>query len=120
MQKKKNEIITFIVSDLKDQKLFTELVEQLEKDILFSGLDVGSLNSESVKDYINSLNEFIETTLRINPEKLRALFYRVDVKESEITGLFQDSISNDDLILNLSKSLLYRELQKVISRKKYR
>lgn len=120
MQKKKNEIVYFEISDLKDQKLFMEIVEQLEKDILFSGLEADSLNIENANTYLYSLQVFIDENLRNNPEKLRAFFYRVDVKESEITDLFQGSISNDDLLLNLSKSLLYRELQKILHRKKYK
>lgn len=120
MHKKKNKIVNFNISDLEDQELFREIEVQLKKDILFSGLEADSLNSENVTDYINSLKEFIDVTLKIDPEKIRALFYRVDVNENEITDLFQDSTLNDDLLLKLTKSLLYREMQKIISRKKYR
>jgi len=116
---KKSIVIEFSLSVLKDLKHFDALVEQLAKDILLAGLDADDLTGDNPEDYINSLSLFLRENLRSNPEKLRALFYRVDIKESEIVSLFEPSLSNTRLLDELLKALIIRELQKIDNRMKF-
>ena len=119
MAEKKNVVFDSSLSVLKDQDIFNELIKQLEKDIQLAGLDADILN-DNLENYIKSLKLFLGDKLRTDPEKLRALFYRIDIKEDDIVNLFFESESNDGLLNTLSKVLILRELQKISNRKKFR
>ena len=103
---------------LRENGLFESVVSQLEKDFNLSGYDAGRLDKKEVVKFVQSLNRFIEEELRHKPEQLRALLYRIDVREVDIVEMLGDF--NDKLMVRrLAFAILTRILEKIESRKKY-
>ena len=105
---------------LRDDQLFEQVVSQLEKDIHLSAMDASFLDKKGPLELLESLKLFFAGQLRRDPEKLRALLYRVDVREDEISRLVIESIGTSETISDLATSVIMRELQKVLTRQEYR
>lgn len=104
---------------LRDDQLFEQVVSQLEKDVHLTAMDASFLDKRGPLELLESLKLFFANQLRHDPEKLRALLYRVDINEDEISRLIIESIGTSEMISDLATSVIMRELQKVLMRKEY-
>lgn len=100
----------------KDQKLLSEVLAQLEKDL---GESYSDLEPEQFQD-INHLVEIVADILwevhSKSQQTLFNLFYRIDLPESKI----QNVLTSDGFDWNaLAELILKRELQKVVLRRHF-
>ena len=98
---------------LSEEGILIEVIAQLNKDLILSGIDYEfDINSEKNKFILELLN-WIESTLNKNEKILFNFLYRVDVDQKLI-------YSNDGLPQeNLLSLILNRELQKVVLKRQY-
>lgn len=96
-----------------DKIIIADIIHQLEKDILLSGLyiDVKILETEDLKKLVSTIQHFIETVFAQNKNALFSLFYRIDVPQHLLT---------DHSFALLAELIIKRELIKVLIRKNYK
>ena len=115
MNQEKSENINSTLSVLKNQNLFEHVVNQIEKDLMLSGLEVDSLEKSDPPSFLMSLAMIIEKLIKLDPEKLSILLYRVDVSEKEINKMFEQ-LALENMREAFSKLILIRTLQKIQTR----
>ena len=108
----------YFLKEFEDGNLFEKVVDQLTKDLYLSGLEASEVDCSSPITCVTSLNMFMLNCLRSDPEKLRGFLYRVDLREDEIVN-WSEQMNQEDFSKKLALGDLYRELQKVLDRKKY-
>ena len=98
---------------LVEEDILKKVIEQLNKDLMLSGLEYEfDINSE--KDtFIDAMLIFLETTLSENEDVLFNFLYRVDVDQKSICS--KDGLPQE----NLLRLILNRELQKVVLKRQY-
>jgi len=106
-------IVSYQGVSLSEVDVLRDVIKQLNKDLIMSGIDSEFDISSDKNKFIAALLEWIETTLNENENILFNFLYRVDVNQKLIytnDGLPQD---------NLLKLILNRELQKVVLKKQF-
>lgn len=105
--------ITYQGFSLEESDLLKKVIEQLNKDLMLSGIDYKfDTNSEKTK-FIDTFLFWIETILSENENILFNFLYRVDVDQKSIYP--KDGLPQE----NLLRLILNRELQKVVLKRQH-
>jgi predicted HAD superfamily phosphohydrolase len=91
-----------------------ELVQQLNKE-----LQTEFLQNISEDDLFKKLSEFINHLIKTDFQKLVTILYKTDVSENKLKQLLQQNSYTDASII-ISKLIIEREQQKIISRSEFR
>ncbi|MCC6866644.1 MAG: hypothetical protein IT280_10845 [Ignavibacteria bacterium] len=87
--------------------------------IITSNFELEERNVISIEDVHRALTFKIRELLDKNVEMLLSILYRIDVGQKITDEIFKNS-SKEDIAIKLSDAIIERQLQKVLSRKKYR
>ena len=99
----------------KHQVSWEEILVQLKKDLILSGIQTDFFDEiNSFKELIELLPVFIEELLQYYPELFSNLIYRIDIPEKQV-----ENIATENLQLGFTELILKRLIQKVYFRKKY-
>lgn len=86
--------------------------------IISANFELESKQDISLEEIHRILTETIRVLLDKNVEKLVAILYRIDVGQKKTDDIFNHP-SKDDIAALLADAVIERQLQKVLSRKKY-
>lgn len=95
------------------------VILQIIKDFNLCGIS-HVVPDSNITAVIKAINSIIAELLMKDPERIRTLLYRVDVKEENIVDLYNDSASNEDMAVRITMLLVNRELIKVLKRDKFK
>jgi len=97
---------------ITDDQVLKRVINQLNKDLALSGLSYSFSDNINFNSFYKELMDWIESSIIKNEALFIGFLYRVDIKDQELNKnkLFD--------IENLAKSVLKRELQKIILRSK--
>ena len=98
--------------------LLTELIGQIQKDLLLSGIDPDYFDDiASGEILLKKLEHFVQDMITYHSADFDRFMYRVDVSEKDFSGL-----TNIDLTLLVERIvflILKREMQKIVFRKQF-
>jgi hypothetical protein len=100
-----------------EESIIRQVAAQLAKD--FNDIQVEVSFTGSGDPYLELKQQvlpIVDYLLEKNPEKLFALFYRIDIPEQKVKSLFT---GEGDAVDEYTELILNRELQKVITRNFY-
>mgnify|MGYP006102952707 CR=1 FL=1 len=97
---------------ITDSQVLKKVINQLNKDLALSGLSYRFLDTINYNSFYKEFMAWIESAIIKNEALFIGFLYRVDIKEQELKKNKQFDIKN------LAKSVLERELQKIILRRK--
>lgn len=101
---------------IRDTRLLSEVIAQLEKDLNESHSDLVQLKYTSVDQLIETVADLLWELHSRSQQNLFNLLYRIDLPESKV----QETLSSDGFEWNaLAELVLKRELQKVILRRHF-
>ncbi len=93
-----------------------ELILQLQKDALMSGLDFDISENSTGKQLILYLNDFLEVLIQKDYTSFANFLYRIDVSEKELTKLNETDL--EKLTGKISELILKKEWRKIWFRSK--
>jgi len=98
-------------------KLYKDLINQLNKDFLLSGIDFNlSLNSKPDK-LVNDLKLFFQNMIVKEHQKFYQLMYVLDIPENKLVSIRESEM--DAMINRIIHLVLERVLQKVYLKQKF-
>lgn len=97
---------------ITDDQVLKRVINQLNKDLALSGLSYRFSDNINFNSFYKELMDWIEISIIKNEALFIGFLYRVDIKDQELNKNKQFDIEN------LAKSVLKRELQKIILRSK--
>ena len=97
-------------------ELFKNIIKQLNKDFLLSGIDIELSLDYNPQNLIHFLSKEIEELLFNNSQKLYQFFYVLDISESKIKDL--DKLAPSIFLSSLIELILERIFQKVYTKHK--
>ena len=97
---------------ITDSQVLKKVINQLNKDLALSGLSYRFSDNINFNSFYKELMDWIEISIIKNEALFIGFLYRVDIKDQELNKNKQFDIEN------LAKSVLKRELQKIILRSK--
>lgn len=97
---------------ITDDQVLKRVINQLNKDLALSGLSYRFSDNINFNSFYKELMDWIESSIIKNEALFIGFLYRVDIKDQELNKNKQFDIEN------LAKSVLKRELQKIILRSK--
>ena len=108
----KMDVIAYKGFLITDDQVLKRVINQLNKDLALSGLSYRFSDNINFNSFYKELMDWIESAIIKNEALFIGFLYRVDIKDQELNKnkLFD--------IENLAKSVLKRELQKIILRSK--
>lgn len=119
----KKEEVNFIAEEYsilyREISMLDAVVELLSKDLYLCGITDYSFQELKADQFVVEAVDFINYYLKNHSELLRALLYRIDIKEEEIVQVFENSKSDQELSKGILKLILIRLIEKVLNRKKY-
>lgn len=95
------------------------VISQISKDFSLCGI-TNAIPSSSIIAAINTVNIIITELLMTDNERVRALLYRIDIKEENIVDLYNESTSTKDLATRITMLIVHRELLKVSNRDSFK
>ena len=98
-----------------DRDIYLEVLRQTTKDFHLTGLMPNWTENDDPDVFWGTFLEMVHQLLKYEPEKLRALLYRIDLDEQLLNKLFGSN--SEEEIAEFSKHILIREMQKVIKRR---
>ena len=101
-----------------EKGIYTDVIKQIIKDFQLVGLTPTWKEIDKPDVFWMEFIQVINELLLNEPEKVRALLYRVDLDESVLNTLVESTAI--DKIAEFSRQILIRETQKVMSRLKNR
>ncbi len=106
-----------LLSLVTNEGLFTDLLNQLQKDFELSGLSFEYTNSITTPTLIEKLQKKIARLVQTNFDAYLQLLYRIDIPEKMMhSDEMQDSV---ELAKKSTFVILQREWEKVYFRKKF-
>jgi len=108
----KMDIIAYKGFLITDDQVLKRVINQLNKDLALSGLSYRFSDNINFNSFYKELMDWIESSIIKNEALFIGFLYRVDIKDQELNKNKQFDIEN------LAKSVLKRELQKIILRSK--
>ncbi len=108
----KMDIIAYKGFLITDDQVLKRVINQLNKDLALSGLSYRFSDNINFNSFYKELMDWIEISIIKNEALFIGFLYRVDIKDQELNKNKQFDIEN------LAKSVLKRELQKIILRSK--
>lgn len=96
---------------LESNRLYTKLIEQLNKDLQMSNLDYKFETTIIPAELKKMLNELLNNLIKNNYDDYLNLLYRIDISEQTLLKLKPKSI--EDTIEQITYLILKREAQKV-------
>ena len=101
---------------IQDQKLLSEVLSQIEKDLGESHANLTQLEYTDITDLIETLADILWEIHSRSKQGIFNLLYRIDLPESKV----QETVSSEGFDWNLlAQLILKRELQKVILRRHF-
>jgi hypothetical protein len=100
-----------------DREIIQMTADQLIKDMGEFSIQITFKGKKETpyKELYDQVEPVIQKLERKEPERLRALLYRIDISEKKIIAALSDS-SEIDLSAFITDLILQRELQKVLTR----
>ena len=92
---------------------YPQLLELVKKDF---NLEIASSEIATHQDLKESLSKLIQYLIDNDFERLLSGLYRIDVSEEKVNRAIA---SRDDVAEKITQLIIDRELQKVVTRKKY-
>ena len=108
----KMDVIAYKGFLITDDQVLKRVINQLNKDLALSGLSYRFSDNINFNSFYKELMDWIESAIIKNEALFIGFLYRVDIKDQELNKNKQFDIEN------LAKSVLKRELQKIILRSK--
>ena len=99
-----------------EKDIYQEVVRQILKDFHLVGLNPNWTENDEPEVFWSEFLHAINHLLSNEPERIRALLYRIDLDELLLNNLFESNSPKD--IVEFSKHILIREMQKVANRMK--
>lgn len=101
-----------------DQEIIRLTAEQLIKDFGEFSIPITFKGDKETpyRELFDQVEPVIYTLEMMQPEKLRAILYRIDISENEIKKHLLSDTTKTDLSSFITDLVLQRELQKVLTR----
>lgn len=109
--------LTYLENQLKEQHLFEQLVQQVERDFRLSVDEDLAFPISTPLLLVQQIQEELERIASCTPAKLSMLLYRIDVAEKDIRDLEEGAVFN--YFEHLTFLIVKREFQKVYFRAKF-
>jgi len=106
-----------IFSKIESANLYSKLIEQLNKDFVFSGLASGFSIEILPKELLSHLTQLLIDLVTNNFSDYLNLLYRIDISEREIKKL--DGSNIEKMCEQVALLIVQRECQKVWLRNKF-
>lgn len=100
----------------KNERAF---ILQIIKDFNLCGV-MHTIPDSNIAAVISTVHTIIAELLLSDPERVRTLLYRVDVKEESIVDLYNESTSIEAMAVQITMLIVNRELAKVANRDKFK
>jgi len=104
-------------NQLMDNKDITEVSTLITRDLGL--IDSELIAFDSVDAFKNKLTNIIRYLLDKDFERLLRAMYRIDINEEKLKAVLA-SESPEDVAPNITELIIQRELQKVVTRRKYK
>lgn len=98
-------------------KLYVDLIKQLNKDTLLSGIDFSVEDKISPTELVAKITNLLKRLVENDYQLFSQFMYRLDVSESKINNLKETKL--DKLIEELTRLVLERLFQKVYLKRQY-
>ena len=98
-------------------QLYEDLINQLNKDTLLSGIDFSIKEICSPLELVEKLSNLLKQLIEKEYQLFSQFMYRLDVSESKISNLKETEL--DNLIQELTRIVLERLLQKIYLKQRY-
>ena len=105
-----------IFEEINNNNLYVKLINQFNKDFVYSGLSTSFAQNLNPKDLVQYLVGLIEDLIRNRFSDYLNLLYRIDIAETEIKRL--DGSDIHKLSEQVAVLILKRECQKVLFKSK--
>ena len=105
------------ISDLALKKNInlSEIKQQIQKDLILSGIDTDFFDPiQSYDELASAMIHFVEELLNNRQDLFSNFIYRIDLPEDDL-----QKFSENDLQTNFAKLILGRIIQKIYFRKKF-
>lgn len=111
------EILKSVSRYYSDLEIIQMTANQLIKDMGEFSIEITFKGDKETpyKELFDQVEPIIYTLEMMQPEKLKALLYRIDISENRIKQHFVENTKND-LSAFITDLILQRELQKVLTR----
>ncbi|MGG5507318.1 MULTISPECIES: hypothetical protein [unclassified Myroides] len=106
--------VTYLENQLKEQDLFEQLVQQIERDFRMSVEEDLTFSASTPLELVQQIQELLESIAARTPAKLSMLLYRIDVAERDIRAIEEGDVFN--YFQQLTYLIVKREFQKVYFR----
>ena len=106
--------VTYLEHQLKEQNLFEQLVQQIERDFRMSVDEDLTFSVSTPLELVQQIHSLLESLAARTPAKLSMLLYRIDVAEKDVRALEEGDVFN--YFEQLTYLLVKREFQKVYFR----
>ncbi|MBB1138269.1 hypothetical protein [Myroides sp. WP-1] len=106
--------VTYLENQLKEQDLFEQLVQQIERDFRMSVDEDLTFPASTPLELVQQIQGVLESIASRTPAKLSMLLYRIDVAEKDIRALEEGDVFN--YFQQLTYLIVKREFQKVYFR----
>ena len=114
----KTNAVLILLDQIKSQDILVAVIEQLNKDILLSGLDIKIDTSISAKQLVAELYGLFYKLIRTDFGSYLNVLYRIDVPEKALKSI---TATEPELIVEqVALLVVQRELQKVSFKNKIR
>jgi hypothetical protein len=100
-----------IITEANTEKLYHNLIVQLNKDFQLSNLNEHIEEETSPEQLVEIIGNILKSLITDNYEGYSNFLYRVDVAETDLNKLNYNNL--DQLVLQVTYAVLKREYQKV-------
>jgi len=111
-----NKSISLLNNEIKNEALFEQLIQQLNKDFYRATQEEVVSSNVSFIELVNNLEIKLKTLIDQHPTKLSTLLYLIDIPETEVHHNLKEN--PDQMIEVLTYLILKRECLKVYFRNK--
>ena len=105
-----------LFNDSMSVRLYKNLIDQLNKDLLLSGIDFKASQNWQPNELVKKISLVLKKLLTNQPRKINQLMYITDVSEKKINTLEETNL--DSYISHLTQLILERIFKKVYIKQK--
>ena len=98
-------------------KLYNDLIIQLNKDLLLSGIDFKLQLNCKPKSLVNDISKLFRTTILKNRQKFSQFMYVLDIPENKLASINETDL--EAIINRIVRLVLERVSQKVYLKQKF-
>lgn len=106
-----------LIKSLANQVLYDKLIQQIQKDFELSGLNIEISSEISPRELFEFMRNTIKQMINYQFDTLLNLFYRIDLRLSDIRH--QDTKNLDEMAHDLAVSIIEKTWKKVYLRDQY-